>query len=193
MTRLARYLLTILLSSLVGVAGSGSAATETASSQRAEWVPKDVHFVFQGFTTKYSCAGLQAKVKDALLQLGARKGLRVEEGACSSPAGGPEPFPNLNVKMSVLQLLSPDNGDTKAVPAHWHTVDLRLDRDPLWQAEDCELLEQIKHTFLPLFTARNVDYHSSCVPHQVSPGGTWLRAEVLVADREGAAQAAPPK
>jgi hypothetical protein len=52
---------------------------------------------------------------------------------------------------------------------------LRLDRDPLWLAEYCELVEQIKHSFLPLFTTRNVDYHSNCVAHQVSRGGTWLQ------------------
>lgn len=95
--------------------------------------------------------------------------------------------------MSVLQPLSSDAEDAKAVPAHWKAIDLRLDRDPLWQAEDCELLEQIKHTFLPLFATRDVDYHSSCVPHQVSPGGTWLRAEVLSADKDGVAKAAAAK
>jgi hypothetical protein len=130
-------------------------------------------------------------VSEPLLQLGARKDLRVEEGACERPGGGPEPFPNVNVTMNVLGLgesRAADHGG-EVVPAHWRMVDLRLDNDPLWQAEGCELLEQIKHTFLPLFATRKVDYHSECVPHQVAPGGTWLRAEVLVAD----ATRTPPK
>ena len=180
---------TLLSSSLV-VASSMTAAAQTSAPLRAVWVTKEVHFVFQGFTTKYSCDGLQSKIRNALLQLGARKDLRVDEGACSSPTGGPEPFPSVNVKLSVLQPLANNKEDAKAVLAHWKAIDLRLDKDPLWQAEDCELLEQIEHTFLPLFATRNVDYHSSCVPHQVSPGGTWLRAEVLSADKDGVSRAA---
>jgi len=173
----------VLFCSRVSADNEAAAGTDEGAEQ-AIWTPKDAHFVFQGFTSKYSCDGLQAKVKSALLQLGARKDLRVEEGACERPGGGPEPFPNVNVKMNVLGLgesRAVDHGG-EVVPAHWRMVDLRLDKDPLWQAEDCELLEQIKHTFLPLFATRKVDYHSECVPHQVAPGGTWLRAEVLVAD-----------
>jgi len=161
-------------------------AADDESAQHAVWTPKELHFVFQGFTTRYSCDGLQDKVRKALLDLGARKDLQVHAGACSSPGGGPEPFPNVDVKINVLEPVRDAHVDphANAVPAHWKRVDLQLDRDPLWQAEDCELLEQIKHSFLPLFTTRNVEYHSSCVPHQVAPGGTWLRAEVLAADQK---------
>ena len=60
-------------------------------------------------------------------------------------------------------------------------IDLQLDKDPLWQAEDCELLEQID-ILLALFATRNVDYHSSCVAGRVVPSGTSLRAEVLSAN-----------
>src|SRR6185312_7254369 len=128
---------TLLSSSLV-VASSMTAAAQTSVPQRAAWVSKEVHFVFQGFTTKYSCDGLQSKIRNALLQLGARKDLRVDEGACPSPTGGPEPFPSVNVKLSVLQPLANNKEDASAVLAHWKAIDLRLDKDPLWQAEDCE-------------------------------------------------------
>jgi hypothetical protein len=163
---------------------SQAAATGGDTAQRAVWTPKKQHFVFQGCTTYYSCDGLRDQVRKALLQLGVRKDLRVKEGACSGPGGGPEPFLNVDVEMNVLEPVHDADVDPPAnvVPAHWKTVDLRLDRDPLWRAEDCELLEQIRHSFLPLFTTRDVDYHSNCVPHQVSPGGTWLHAEVLEAD-----------
>lgn len=175
-------LLGVLLTCALLWAAHMAIADEANSSQRATWIPKQVHFVYQGFTTHYSCEGLRDKVKKALLQFGARKDLKVEEGACERPGGGPEPFPNVNVKMYVLQPLESDKTDANAVPVHWRKVDLELDRDPLWQAEDCELLEQVHHTFLPLFTTRNVDYHSTCAAHQVFPGGTWLRADVLIAD-----------
>ena len=43
---------------------------------------------------------------------------------------------------------------------------------------DCELIEQFKETFLPLFATRNVKYGSTCVPHELTLG-THLSAQVL--------------
>jgi hypothetical protein len=151
------------------------------TAQRALWTEKQVHFTYSGFTTHYSCDGLRDKVRAALLQLGARKDLTVREGACTRPSGGPEPFPNVDVKMNVLQA-APATGDRGSVPAHWRHMELRLDKEPLSEAGDCELVEQIKRTFLPLFATRNVDYQSACIAHQLTPGSTWLRADVLIAD-----------
>lgn len=164
----------------------GAESGTAGQPQAGLWTPKKVHFVFQGFTTRYSCEGLRDKVRKALLDLGARNDLQVTEGACSRPGGGPEPFPSVDVKMSVLEPVKGGSEKARAntVPAHWQTIDLRTDTDPLWQAEDCELLEQIKHTFVPLFATRAVQYHSDCVAHQVALGGTWLRAQVLMPDQK---------
>jgi hypothetical protein len=94
--------------------------------------------------------------------------------------------------MHVLELPTAGNSaHTTQVPAHWKTVEVRLDRDPLTEAGDCELVEQIKQSLLPLFATRTIDYRSSCIPHQVQPSGTWLRAEVLIADRSDPRVAEP--
>jgi hypothetical protein len=165
-----------------------------ADAQSAAWTPKELRFSYQGFTTHYSCDGLREKVRTVLLALGARKqDLSVNESGCSTPSGRPDPFPGVNIKMQVLQPVAA--GTTPAatrVAAHWKAVDLRLDRDPLSESGDCELLEQIKQRILPLFSARNIEYSSNCVPHQLSAGGTRLRVEVLVSDAPdtGAAAAA---
>jgi len=172
-----------IVSSAPSWADATNPAPNTDHAERALWAPKEVHFTYMGFTTHYSCQGLEAKVRKALLELGARKDLRVEEGACERPGGGPEPFPNVIVKMNVLQPVATDKPDANTVGAHWRKINLQLDQDPLWQAADCELLEQVEHTFLPLFTTRNVNYHSTCAAHQVFPGGTWLRADVLLFDQ----------
>jgi hypothetical protein len=82
------------------------------------------------------------------------------------------------------------------VPAHWKMIDVNaaLAKDPLWQAGQCELLEQIKQSVLPKFSTRNVQYQSTCIPYQLYLGATQLRAEVLVPDDQDAAApaAAPP-
>jgi hypothetical protein len=181
-----RITIAAVLATLAGVGAPAAWAAEPAadSAQLAAWTPKELHFVYQGFTTRYSCDGLRDKVRSALLALGARKDLTVHEGVCSSAAGRPEPFPGVNIKMQVLTPLTATAAapDATAVAAHWKTVDLRLNRDALSESGDCELIEQIKQSILPLFTTRNVEYSSNCVPHQLSSGGTRLRAEVLVPD-----------
>jgi hypothetical protein len=84
-----------------------------------------------------------------------------------------------------MQVLQPaDDKSPDAVGAHWQRVDLHLDRDPVWEASDCELLEQIKQKILPLFATRQVDFASNCVPHQAYLG-TRLAAELLFPDRKG--------
>lgn len=177
----------------VGAAAAAAAATDVAAAQPAAWTPKELTFLYQGFTTHYSCDGLREKVRSTLLVLGARrKDLAVSEWGCSRLDGRPDPFPGVRVKMQVLiPVAAAATPDAKTVAAHWKTVDLRLDRDPLAASGDCELLEQIKQSILPLFTTRNIQYHSNCVPHQVSAGATSLRVDVLVSDAPDAKPAAP--
>jgi len=94
--------------------------------------------------------------------------------------------------MQVLALASAESlAHATWVSARWKTVDVRLDSDPLSEASDCELLEQVKQNLLPLFTTRAIEYHSSCIPHQVQPNGTRLRVEVLMADPPDAKRAVP--
>jgi hypothetical protein len=157
-----------------------------ARAESAVWTPRELSFVYQGFTTEYSCDGLRDKVRSVLLELGAREDLTVTESPCAS-LGQPDPFPGVRIKMNVLQ---PADGESAAagqsVPAHWKRVDLTPQRDAVRAAGDCELIEQISQRILPLFATRNVEYSSNCVPHQSQSGATRLRAEVLIPDQKSA-------
>jgi hypothetical protein len=148
---------------------------------QAGWVPREFRFTYQGFTAKYSCDGLSDRIRAVLLLLGARKqDLKVNPTGCSDGFGRATPFPGVAVKMSVLEPLGEKSAPgTEPVATAWRNVDV-VRREPLAAAGDCELTEQIKESILPLFTTRNVDYSSTCVPHQLTPGGTTLKADVLV-------------
>lgn len=163
--------------------GAESAASP-AGGQSAVWTPKELTFVFMGFTAHYSCDGLRDKIEHVLRELGARDGFKVDYAGCSTPFGKPDPFPGVRIRMQVLQPSGASDKSADVVGAHWRRVDLHLDRDPVWEASDCELLEQIKEKILPLFTTRNVDFASNCVPHQAQLG-TRLAAEVLLPDPKG--------
>jgi hypothetical protein len=181
-------------------------AADDTGSVSAVWTPKEMRFVYLGFTSKYSCDGLADRMRKVLLLLGARKDLKVSPSGCSSPFGRPDPFPGVTIRMSVLEpaaqapteagpngagsanAATGGNAGAAPVPAHWKMIDVNsaLAHDPLWQAGQCELLEQVKQSVLPKFRTRNVVYQSTCVPNQLNVGATQLRAEILVPDNPDA-------
>jgi hypothetical protein len=167
-----------------GQAADGAAAP--APMEAAVWTPKEVQFTYMGFTTHYTCDGLRDTVREMLLQLGARKDdLKVYETPCSGDPNRPNPFPGVKIKMSVLTPVSGSTpSDAQPVQAQWKTVKLPYRENGLNAAGQCELLEQFNKTVMPLFTTRNIDLNASCVPHQLSPLGTKLQAEVLVTDQK---------
>jgi hypothetical protein len=171
-------------------------AAESTPPTWAVWTPKELRFIYMGFTTHYSCDGLADKMRTILLQFGARPDLRIRQTPCLGSLGRPTEFPGVTVNMNVLTPwdATSANATVIPVPAHWKLVELSTERDPLKEAGDCELVEQVKAHVLPLFTARNIDYHSTCIPNQLQIGGTVLRAELLIADDQQApgAKAAKP-
>ncbi|HEY3785195.1 MAG TPA: hypothetical protein VGL55_07950 [Steroidobacteraceae bacterium] len=168
----------------VCLAAEGTPADE--SGQQAVWTQKELSFVFQGFTTRYSCDGLKDKMTSALLQLGAnKKDLQVHETGCVRGFGRPDFFPGVRVKMTVLQPAASSTDSSQApVAAHWKPIAVNL-RDVNSYPNDsgeCELYEQIRDKVLPLFTTRNVNLSGTCVPHQESAAGPSLKLEVLQPD-----------
>jgi len=168
-----------------------AAPAESAPPTWAVWTPKELRFVYMGFTSHYSCDGLADKMRSIVLQLGARPDLNVRPVPCSGTLGRPTEFPGVTVNMNVLVPwdASSANATVTPVPAHWKRIEISTDRDPLREAGDCELIEQVKTRVLRLFTTRNVEYHSTCIPNQLQIGGTQLKAEVLIADDQQAAGA----
>ena len=177
-------LLGAVAASLLSPAGATEDAAPAAANESAVWAQKEVTFVYMGFTSKYSCDGLRDRVEHVLLELGAqKKDLKVREWGCTANFGRPDPFPGVKVKMSVLQPAAAT--DQPTVPAHWKTVDVRVDDLPSTaDSGSCELVEEIHSKIVPLFTTRNVQYRTNCIPHQASVTGTSLKLEVLQADPE---------
>ncbi len=168
----------------LALAAGAAPANAPADSPNARWVEKDLTFRYQGFTTKYSCAGLQSRMRSLLTRLGARADLEVRTFGCSN-FDRPEDFPGVTIRMHVLE--PADAATPGALPARWTAVDLLAGRGVLSAEADCELVWQLKEQVMPLFAARNLDYSASCVKHSLTIGATRLRAEVLTA-----AAAEPP-
>jgi hypothetical protein len=183
-----------VLASTVYAVETAPPAGQPAEGQPAVWTDKEVTFVYQGFTTKYSCDGLRDKVRGVLLDLGAqKKDLKVLQLGCSSPSGRPDPFPGVRVKMSVLQPASGTADDkTPPVAAHWKPLDLKLRDSFATDSGECELVEQIKQKIVPLFATRNVELRTNCIPHQATATRPSLKLEVLVPDAVQHPEGEPP-
>jgi hypothetical protein len=179
----------VLAALLSGTASSAAPAADTPTATEHElavWVPLQLTFTYRPLTTQYSCSGLEQRMKKLLLKLGARPDLEVRGYGCTKLTG-PDPFAGVKINMSVLQ----PAGARPGLAAHWKRVDLLGDRETLEAASDCELIEQVAQKIVPLFTARNVDYHAACQPQTLSPQAVRLKADVLVADQNAPAASAP--
>jgi len=159
-------------------AGAAVGSGEAGTSEPAHWVQKKFKFTYQGFTTHYSCQGLRDKVREVLLELGARRSdLNVHAIGCTRSIGRPEPSPSVGGTFYVLEPGSSPAG--QSTEAAWRPVDVRVGTGGLDSAGQCELVEQVKQEILPLFSTRNVSFKQHCVPHQLAPSGSLLSLEVL--------------
>jgi hypothetical protein len=182
-----------ILTFAVALSGSASVLADipVEATQPAKWVNRDVNFTYQGFTTTYSCDGLLDNAVIILTALGARKqDLNVKETPCASRGASDLSFaPGIRGTIFVLVPATAEEiaaNDPGIVPAHWTSVDLvRKMNSDTRLGGNCELLEQAKRHLLPLFTRRNLNYSSNCVPHEVLMGGTF-KVDVLQMDQKPA-------
>jgi len=148
------------------------------------WQPHKAGFDYIGLTSTYTCDGLQSKVRQLLVYLGARKDLTVSATGC-----GPSDFPmggvvRVDVEFQTLAVAP----DTLATPGHGYWAPLRVAarRPTFIENGDCELIDQIHHLVTDNFSLRNLDYDARCTPHDVYMDSFDVRGEVLRATPMGA-------
>jgi hypothetical protein len=167
----------------------GAAAWSVAFADDASQSPdpgiwqKHVYtFQFMGFTTTYSCDGLADKVKVLLIAAGARSDSKSRPGVCSLGWGRPDKFAQANLTFYTLVPAGADSStDGKPVSGVWRPVTFAARSPRELGVGDCELIEQFRSLLLPMFATRNVDSHTTCVPHQESGSVINLKFESFAA------------
>ena len=163
-------------------AGSG-----TGVPIAAVWKEQHLYFFYTGRTSRYSCEGLRDKVRAMLLDLGARRDIRVTARGCADAAVRTRPDsrgPRLNIVVSTPALpatsakpLRP--GDLAPVDARFETFTITSDAFLNMSVADCELVEEFSRQILPKLVTRNLTQHITCVPLQQSGGRFLVRGEIL--------------
>jgi hypothetical protein len=166
---------------LFGVSlGSVAVADDAPSSSAAEpgiWQKHDYTFRFLGFTTTYSCDGLADQLRVLLIAAGARRDSKSRAGVCASGYGRPDRLPQANLTFYTLTPVGGAGDAGPRVPGMWRPVAIASRKPRELALGDCELVEQFRTLVLPMFTVRNIDDHTTCVPHQESGSVINLKFE----------------
>jgi hypothetical protein len=182
-----------LLSTLLGaclacVGGTALAAADATSSAQsaplsAQWQHQSRTFNYQGFTSHYTCDGLEAKVRQILIYLGARKDAKVRATGCAYGPTSPSPYAWVSMEFDTLATgAAPVAGGATppaAVAARWQPVELSTNRPSFMGGGECELIEQLKPVLTASFALEDLEYRTRCIPHSVSLGDYSVRGKVL--------------
>jgi hypothetical protein len=171
------------------------ARADDSATSPGVWQKHQYSFAYMGFTSTYSCDGLADKLKKLLIAAGARKDAKATSGACASGFGRPDKLARADLTFFTL---APDTSGTAAdgqqADGTWRPIAIATRSPRELALGDCELVEQFVSNVLPLFAVRNIDNHTTCVPHQLAGSVIDLKFEAFAAvpPPPGRPAAAPP-
>lgn len=181
-----------ILATLTALGALALALPSAAADEGAvgTWQKHQYTLHYMGFTTTYSCDGLEEKMRELLLWAGARSDAKSSAFGCDRGFGMPSKF--ASAEITFYTLATAPAGSADGVAATWRKVQWAPHRPQQLADGDCELVEQFRDQVLPMFTTRDVNNHTHCVPNELNPGDLDLGFEVLVAQPSAAAQTKSP-
>jgi hypothetical protein len=161
-------------------------ARVTGIPMAAVWREQRLDFFYMGRTSRYSCDGLRDKVRAMLLDLGARRDLKIAAIGCedSGRMRVNSPAPSLHITFSVPTLPDPSvkplhEGDLAAIDARFESFTIASDAFRNLGLGDCELVQEFSRQILPKLVTRALKRDITCVPFQASGGRFLVRGEIL--------------
>jgi len=142
------------------------------------WQHHKATFNYVGFTTLYTCDGLQDHVRQILLHLGARKDARVSAVGCPGPYNAPSNTAWVDADFYTLAPAAAA-GAPDTVKARWTALDVTPRRPNFMGDGDCELVQSMKDLITKNFSLRDVQYRTDCFPHQITLDGFAVKGQAL--------------
>ena len=167
-------------------AGRTTGRIVTGMPMAAVWREQHLEFFYMGRTSRYSCDGLRDKVRAMLLDLGARRDLKIAAIGCGIPDGCARTprrpastsfSPRRRCRIRPLKPLH--EGDLAATDARFESFTIASDAFRNMGFGDCELVEEFSHQILPKLVTRALKRDITCVPYQPSGGRFLVRGEIL--------------
>jgi hypothetical protein len=155
---------------------------DVSGKESGVWQKHEYSFAYLGFTSTYSCDGLADKLQVLLLAAGARSDAKARAGACAGGFGRPDKFARADLTFYTLAPNgAPAEEAVQPVEGVWRSVSFADHSPRELSTGDCELTEQFRNNVLPMFTARNIDSRSTCIPYQNSGSVIDLKFESFAA------------
>jgi len=152
------------------------AAPPAASPAPVTWRHQTADFNYVGFTTLYTCSGLEDQVRRMLIYLGARADLKVRASGCLRID---EPSHNAWVKVEFDVPVPAEKGASGDALAQWNAVALSARSPHFMGSGDCELVQSMQALVTRYFDLHDLNYRANCFPHTVSVNDFSLTAEAL--------------
>jgi len=162
----------------LAAAPAAAADTPAAAPVMAHWQKHELKFNYQGFTSHYTCSGLEDKVREILVHFGARKQAKAHATGCAYGPDTPSATAWVTVEFESLSDAGRNDG-ADTVAAGWQPVELRPRRPISMGGGECELVEQLKPVLTAGFALQDLDYRTRCIAHQVSLGDYSVQGKVL--------------
>jgi hypothetical protein len=174
---------TLALGALSSVRPLNCAANERADASAgaivtSAWQHHKATFSYFGVTTLFTCNALELHVRDLLVHIGARKDASVIAGGCPGPNGGPSHSALVTVDFYTLVPVA-DAGQSDTVKARWTPLEVTPRRPQFMGDGDCELMQGMKDVITQNFSLRDLEYRTSCYPHELSPDGFAVKGQAL--------------
>ncbi len=163
-----------------GATPAASAAPGEEEVVAGNWQHHVAKFTYVGFTAFFTCGGLEDHVRQILIHLGARADARVSATGCPGPVDSPSRSAWVEADFYSLAA-SEDPAAAGAVQARWAPLQMSPKRPFFIRSGDCELFQAMKDLITKNFSLRDVEYSTSCFPHQDSLAGFEVKAEALQA------------
>lgn len=167
----------------LGAAASQADNSAAAPAQPSAWQHREATFTYTGFTSAYSCDGLEDKVRSILKFFGARNP-HVQASGCPR---GPDSLSHVvwaKVDFDTLRAAGGDTPPGNIVQARYTPFTLNSQR-PFFMGEgDCELIYSMKPMLVASFSFQNLSYDTACTPHELTFNDFRVNGEVLQLARE---------
>jgi hypothetical protein len=163
---------------VLGGLAVGSPSTAPGEVVSSQWQHHKVKFNYVGFTTLYTCDGLEDHVRQILVHLGARKDISVRASGCPGPANTPSHDALVDADFYALAPATDANASDR-VQGHWTALEVTPARPNFMGDGDCELMQGMKPVITQNFTLRNIEYHTDCFPHEITLNGFSLKGQAL--------------
>lgn len=169
----------LLIFALIACSGFSLNFSVSAENLEAQWEVQQIRFRYTGFSTFYTCDGIERKLRRLLILLGARDDARVE--ALCNNQNRVDRFHKLQLAFAMPVPADKTDISREIIPAEWQDVRIIGKLSRYLDAGDCELLDQFQRQVLPHLQVRVLKKRLYCIPNRREMNNLGLRISALKA------------